>query len=207
MIESFLEKINWLGHDTFRIDAAQCIYFDPYEISTGPMADIILVSHSHHDHCSPQDIAKVQGEHTVIVTEKSSAEKLSGKLTVLAPGQATTVGEVGIEAVAAYNTDKHFHPQANGWLGFIVEVEGLRIYHCGDSDFIPEMKAVQCDIAFIPVSGTYVMDARQAVEAALAIAPKVAIPMHYGAIVGSSQDAIDFKEALSGRIDVRILGT
>jgi L-ascorbate metabolism protein UlaG (beta-lactamase superfamily) len=207
MKDQFLEKIKWLGHDSFRIDAATRIYFDPFELSAGPVADIILISHSHHDHCSPQDVAKIRNDDTIIVTEKGSAEQFSGNVVVMAPGESKAFGDVTVETVPAYNTDKHFHPKANGWLGFIVEMEGVRIYHTGDSDFIPEMQAIQCDIALIPVSGTYVMDARQAVEAALAIDPKVAIPMHYGAIVGSIQDAIDFKEALAGKIDVRILNT
>ncbi len=205
MIQGFAKKIFWLGHDVFRIDAVKTIYFDPYEISDGPEADIILISHDHSDHCSPDDVAKIQQSGTVIVTEKDSAKKLKGDVRVVKPGESVTVDEIKIEAVPSYNVDKNFHPRKNEWLGFIVEVEGVRIYHAGDSDFIPEMKDFRVDIALLPVSGTYVMTADQAVESALAINPKLAIPMHYGAVVGSEADAVKFKKALKGKIEVLIL--
>jgi L-ascorbate metabolism protein UlaG (beta-lactamase superfamily) len=112
---------------------------------------------------------------------------------------------VKVAAVPSYNTDKDFHPKKNSWLGFIVEVEGVKIYHAGDTDFIPEMKGLSVDIALLPVSGTYVMTAEQAVKAALEIKPKLAIPMHYGAIVGDEGDAMRFKKALDGKVDVLIL--
>jgi L-ascorbate metabolism protein UlaG (beta-lactamase superfamily) len=205
MIEAFADKITWLGHDGFRIDAGKTIYFDPYQIARGPIADLILVSHDHFDHCSPEDIDKIQGPETIIVTEKDSAKKLTGDIRVMKPGDALDLGDVKIEAVPSYNTDKDFHPRKKGWLGFIVETEGVRVYHAGDADFIPEMKDMEVDIAFLPVSGTYVMTAEQAVQAALAVRPKLAIPMHYGAIVGDVQDAARFQKALAGKVDVRIL--
>lgn len=205
MIEEMAKKIVWLGHDGFRVDAAKTVYFDPYQISSGPEADLILISHDHFDHCSPDDVAKIQKAGTVIVTDKEAAKKLGGDVRVMKPGETITVDEVKIEAVPAYNTDKDFHPKKNAWLGFIVELEGVRIYHAGDSDFIPEMKDFQVDIALLPVSGTYVMTADQAVEAALAIQPKLAIPMHYGAIVGDEGDALKFKKALEGKVEVLIL--
>jgi len=205
MVASFADKMTWLGHDGFRIDTGKTIYFDPYQIEGGPTADVILVSHDHFDHCSPEDIQKIQGPGTIIVTEKDSAKKLTGDVRVMKPGDALDLGDVKIEAVPSYNTDKDFHPRKNGWLGFVVEAEGVRVYHAGDADFIPEMKDLTVDIALLPVSGTYVMTAEQAVKAALAIQPKLAIPMHYGAIVGDEKDALRFKEALEGKIAVRIL--
>lgn len=205
MIQDMAKNIVWLGHDSFRIDAKKTIYFDPYQISTGPKADLIFVSHDHFDHCSPGDVAKIKGPDTIIVTEKDSAKKLAGDVRVITPGESIQVDEIKIEAVPSYNTDKDFHPKKNAWLGFIVEVEGVKIYHTGDTDFIPEMKDIEVDIALIPVSGTYVMTADQGVEAALAINPKLAIPMHYGAIVGDEQDALNFKKALEGKIEVLIL--
>ena len=204
-INEFSRKIKWLGHDGFLIDAGKTIYLDPYQIAGGPTADLILISHEHFDHCSVEDVAKIQDSNTVIVTEKDSAKKLTGDVRVLKPGDSLTVDDVNIQTVPSYNTDKDFHPQANNWLGFIVETEGVKVYHAGDSDFIPEMKDLEVDIALLPVSGTYVMRADQAVEAALAINPKLAIPMHYGAIVGDEQDALDFKKALEGKVDVLIL--
>jgi len=205
MIQDMVKKIVWLGHDSFRIDAIKTIYFDPYQISVGPKADLILITHEHFDHCSPEDVAKIQHTGTVIVTEKDSAKKLTGDVRIIKQGESLTMDGVMIEAVPSYNMDKAFHPKKNDWLGFIVETEGVRIYHAGDTDFIREMKDFKVDIALLPVSGTYVMTAGQAAKAAMAINPKRAIPMHYGAIVGSDEDALKFKKALEGRIEVTIL--
>jgi L-ascorbate metabolism protein UlaG (beta-lactamase superfamily) len=204
MIEDILKKIVWLGHDGFRIDASKTVYIDPYQISDGPEADLILITHEHFDHCSPDDVAKVQHSGSVIVTEKDSATKLSGDVRVVKVGETLSIDNVKIEAVAAYNTNKEFHPKSNGWLGFIVEIDGVKVYHAGDTDFIPEMNNFNTDIALLPVSGTYVMTADEAVEAALAINPKIAIPMHYGAIVGGDNDATQFKQALEGKVEVHI---
>ena len=205
MTESFAKNIHWLGHAGFRIDGEKVIYFDPYQIEAGPRADLIFISHDHFDHCSPEDVAKIQGPETIIVTEAGSAHKLTGDVRVMKPGETLDLDGVKILGVPSYNTDKDFHPRGNGWLGFLVEMSGVRLYHAGDTDFIPEMKGLAVDIAFLPVSGTYVMSADQAVKAALAIAPGIAIPMHYGAIVGSAQDALDFKKALDGKVDVLVL--
>lgn len=204
-IEPIVNQLYWLGHDAFRIEGEVRIYIDPFEITEAPVADIILITHEHYDHCSPEDVAKISTPETVIVTEKDSAAKLAGDVRIVAPGDRVEVGEVYVEAVPAYNVDKTFHPRANGWLGFIIELEGVRIYHAGDTDFIPEMNDFKVDIALLPVSGTYVMTAEEAVQAALALKPKVAIPMHYGAIVGGASDAVRFEKALDGRLAVRVL--
>jgi L-ascorbate metabolism protein UlaG (beta-lactamase superfamily) len=205
MVKSFVDKIHWLGHDSFRIDGTKTIYFDPFQIQGGPGADLILISHDHFDHCSPEDVDKIRKKNTVIITEKDSAGKLRGDVRILSPGEKTEVEGIGIEAVPAYNTDKEFHPRKKGWLGFIVDMDGARIYHAGDTDFIPEMKEMSVDIALLPVSGTYVMTAEQAVTAARAIGPKIAIPMHYGAIVGEERDAVSFQTALADTVQVTLL--
>ena len=200
-----LAKMHWLGHDCFRIDGSKTIYFDPFQITTGPGADLIFISHDHFDHCSPEDVEKIKKEDTVIITEENAAGKLHGDVRVLEPGGKMEVEGVKIEAVPAYNTDKDFHPKKNRWLGFVVEVDGTRVYHAGDTDFVPEMQELDVDIALLPVSGTYVMTADQAVAAAKAIQPKVAIPMHYGAIVGDEKDALSFQKALHGLVEVTVL--
>jgi len=150
-------------------------------------------------------VAKVQQSKSVVITEKDSAKKLKGDVRVVKPGDTLSLEGVKVEAVPSYNVDKNFHPKKNGWLGFIVEIEGVRIYHAGDTDFIPEMKDFRVDIALIPVSGTYVMTADQALKAVLAMKPKLAIPMHYGAIVGNEEDAQKFKKGLEGKVEVLIL--
>jgi len=205
MIQDVIKKIHWLGHDGFRIDSDRVIYFDPYQIKSTVPADIIFISHDHFDHCSEDDIKKIQKKDTVIVTDAATAKKLKGNISVVKPGDNLAVDNIAIEVVPAYNTNKNFHPKASGMLGFIVTIEGVRIYHAGDTDFIPEMNSIKTDIALLPVSGTYVMTAEEAVQAALAIKPAIAIPMHFDAIVGSEKDAALFKEKLAGKIEVVVL--
>ena len=204
-IQEMLDRMTWLGHDCFRIDGSKTVYIDPYQIEPGKKADLIMVTHEHFDHCSPEDVDKIQQSETVVVTEKDAAKQLSGNVKIVKPGDSLTIDDVKIEAVPAYNTNKNFHPKANGWLGFVLEMDNVRIYHAGDTDFIPEMKGLNVDIALLPVSGTYVMTADEAVEAALVINPGVAVPMHYGAIVGDSSDADTFKAKLEGKVNVTIL--
>ena len=205
MVHDIIKKTHWLGHDGFRIDSDKVIYFDPYQIKSAVPADIIFISHEHFDHCSEGDIKKIQKKDTVIVTDAVTAKKLKGNITVVKPGDKITVAGIAVEVVPSYNIDKNFHPKSSGMLAFIVTVEGVRIYHAGDTDFIPEMNTIKTDIALLPVSGTYVMTATEAVQAALAIKPQVAIPMHYNAIVGSEKDAKLFVEKLQGKVEVVIL--
>ena len=167
-------------------------------------ADIILLTHTHYDHTSTKDIAKIQKNTTQFVTTADS--EIEENIHVMNPGDEKRIGDVGVEAVPAYNTDKNFHTKSKEWNGYIVTIEGKRVYHAGDTDFIPEMSRIVCDIALLPVSGTYVMTAEQAAEAARKIKPKLAIPMHYGSIVGSEADANTFKEkAEKAGIKVKVL--
>jgi L-ascorbate metabolism protein UlaG (beta-lactamase superfamily) len=197
-----LERIHWLGHDTFRMDGLPIIYFDPYQLGKGnPKADVIFITHDHSDHCSPGDVAKIQKDDTTIVTVAAAAAKLKGDIRTVKPGDKVTVKGIEVEAVPAYNVNKFrspgvpFHPKESGYVGFVVTLDGQRIYHAGDTDPIPEMADLgEIDIAFLPVSGTYAMTADEAVEAARTINPKVAIPMHVGRGIGSLKDAQSFKE-------------
>jgi len=201
-----LNNIKWLGHAGFLIKANQkVICIDPYEIADYDKADIILITHSHYDHCSVPDINKMRSPSTIFFTEKESAKSLSGDVRVVKPGDNLSVSGIGIEVVPAYNTNKVFHPKTNNWLGFVITIENEKIYHAGDTDLISEMGSFPVDIALLPVSGTYVMTSDEAVEAVKRIKPKAAIPMHYGSIVGSVNDAVNFKKALEGFCEVSIL--
>jgi len=204
-----VENIHWLGHDAFKIIGEKVIYTDPYEIKKRDRADIILITHEHYDHCSPHDAAMLMGEATFVVTTPDCAAKLGAgvkNIKIVKPGDKINVSGIEIEAVAAYNTNKHFHPRAKNWVGFVFKIGGKKIYMAGDTDYIPEMKSLKdIDTALLPVSGTYVMTADEAAKAALDIKPKTAIPMHYGSVVGDKNDAERFKAALTGKLDVVIL--
>ncbi len=204
-LKEAVKKIHWLGHDAMRIDGSTVVVIDPFQISVTKPADLILISHEHFDHNSPEDVAKIRKKDSIIVTDSASAKKLKGEIKVVAPGDKLSVKGVEIRVGPAYNTNKDFHPKSAGMLSFVFTLDGVRYYHAGDTDVIPEMNHLDVDIAFLPVSGTYVMTADEAVEAATAINPKIAIPMHYGAIVGSEDDAEKFKKALEGKIEVVIL--
>jgi len=211
MKESILNKIHWLGHASFRIDGKSAtVYIDPWQISDGSKpADIILITHDHRDHCSPEDVDKIQVDGTKIITVKDSADKLQGEVKIIKPGDTLTLKGISIRAVPAYNLTKFrspgvvFHPKNKGYVGFIISIDGETIYHAGDTDIIPEMSDFKTDIALLPVSGKYVMTAEEALEAAEIIGPKILIPMHIGRGIGSETDADRFKS--ESTIPVRLL--
>lgn len=208
-------EITRIAHDTFRITGSKVIYIDPFKISKRDEADIVLLSHEHFDHLSLEDLEKVCATGTTVVASPLCEEGIKGLKTrpkekhFLGPHGHVRAGNVEIETVPAYNVNKFrepgkpFHPKESGGVGFIVHMDGTAVYHAGDSDFIPEMKTIKCDIALLPVSGTYVMTAEEAAEAAAAIKPRIAVPMHYGAIVGSDADAQIFKSLVKNcRVEI-----
>jgi L-ascorbate metabolism protein UlaG (beta-lactamase superfamily) len=206
-------KLSWLGHDGFRIQNEKVVYIDPFKIAGGPKADIVLISHEHFDHLSLDDLKKIVTPNTTVVAHAQSAGELSKlkvkETKIIKPGDKIKLGAITIEAVPAYNLNKGpepgkvFHPKEDGKLGFIVTVNNVRIYHAADSDHIPEMKGINPDIALLPVSGTYVMTPQEAAEATVSVNPKIAIPMHYDAIVGTKNDAETFKKLV--KCEVKIL--
>lgn len=190
-----IDNIHWLGHDSFRIDGEVTVYIDPWKLPAGsPPADLILITHDHSDHFSPEDIELISAPDSEIVTIAAVAAKLHGRVHTVKPGDRLSVRGVAIEVMPAYNLTKMYHPRAKGFVGYVLTVGGQRIYHAGDTDAIPEMAGLKPDIALLPVSGKYVMDADEAVEAVRLLAPGLAIPMHFGAIVGSEADALRFQQ-------------
>ncbi len=187
-----ISNITWIGHASFRIDdAAGRIYIDPWKLPDGlPPADLILITHSHFDHLSELDVREVAGSSTVIVGPQSVADGLMLPVTVVAPGQKTTVLKWDIEAVPAYNIGKEFHKQSEGWVGYVVTLsDGTRLYHAGDTDDTDELRSVRADIALLPCGGTYTMSADEVVTVANDFKPGLLIPMHWGDIVGTKKDA------------------
>ncbi len=209
-----VDSLEWLGHSGFRIvTRGATVYIDPYRVPDGPKADLILVTHGHYDHYSPQDIERLSHEHTRLVAPAAVAERAGGRVISIAPGQELELESppgVQLAAVAAYNTSKRdregrlFHPREAGWVGFDLNIRGERLYHSGDTDVIPEMDAVVgVDVALLPVSGVYVMTAGEAAEAARRMQPRLAVPMHWGEHIGTRDDAETFAERAP--VEVRIL--
>ena len=181
-LPDLIGSLHWLGHASFWLDGPPVIYIDPTSLGAEPpQADIILISHEHQDHFAPAILKQISKPETVIVASQRVAEKLKGiegEVRALQPGERTTVGEVEIETVPAYNIDKSFHPKTAGNLGFIVTLGGERLYFAGDTDHIPEMADIQCDVALLPIGGTYTMDVEEAAAAAADIGARVTVPMH-----------------------------
>ncbi len=197
-------NIRWNGHDGYRLKTDDAtIYIDPFRLSQDyddkKDADLIFITHNHFDHLSIKDIDNVINKNTTIVCSHECVDMLDksyGKNEVvpLKPQDNIVIKNVKIEAVRAYNTNKNFHPKEDNKIGFVMALNNLKVYHTGDTDRIPEMDSVDPDIAFVPVSGTYVMTAEEAAKAVNeSIKPKkIAIPMHYNSIVGSIKDAETF---------------
>ncbi len=200
-------KISINAHSSIRVEAERRIHFDPYLMKEAPQdAEIIFFTHSHYDHFSPEDAARAAGPDCVYVAPKDMEQALlelgipRERIVLLAPGEKTEVRGLPVEAVPAYNIMKPFHPKKNGWLGYVVEAEGKRIYVCGDTDRTADAALVNCQIALIPVGGTYTMNAKEGAKLALALQPELAIPTHYGSAVGKMEDGPAFEAALGGKV-------
>jgi len=210
-----IDSVTWIGHASFRVAVQGArIYIDPYRVSPdAPAADLILVTHGHYDHFSPQDIERLSHDRTWLIAPAAVAERTTGRVASIAPGEVIELEHlhgIDVAAVAAYNTSKRdsdgkvFHPREAGWVGFDINVRGERLYHAGDTDVIPEMDTVVgVDIALLPVSGGYVMTAAEAVEAARRIQPRIAVPINWGSHLGARADAEVFAE--HAPVEVRIL--
>ena len=206
-----LENIKVLYHSSIKICKEQVIYIDPFKIYKNYNdADIIFITHDHYDHYSEADIDKVKKIDTVIVAPKKLLNQLLIKgfrkdyIIAVDSEDNNIVNGIKFETVPAYNITKQFHPRENGWVGYIIEIKGVRYYIAGDTDITEQNKKVKCDVAFVPVGGTYTMDYKDAAFLVNEIKPKIAIPTHYGSIVGTSEDAIEFKKLLHPEIECKI---
>jgi len=203
-----IKDIHWLGHDSFRIeDQGKQIYIDPWQLSAKAVkADYILVTHSHYDHFSKEDITKIKTDSTRIIAPPDVAREVGKNAIAINPHQEMTIDQLTVKAIPAYNIGKKFHPRINNWIGFIITLaDGASVYHAGDTDFIPEMNDIKVDIALLPVSGTYVMTADEAIQAANTFQPKISIPMHFGTIIGSEKDAEKFKVGFKGECVIKTI--
>jgi L-ascorbate metabolism protein UlaG (beta-lactamase superfamily) len=208
-IDDLVANIHWIQQACFRIESGPfTIYTDPNSITENDAADIILISHPHPDHYTTGDLAKLSNSKTIIIAPAGvEYSGTYGKRVTLKPGEEyVAFGCVTIKAVPAYNINKtDFHPKANNWVGYVITVNGRTIYHAGDTELIPEMKDITCDIAMLPLGQTYTFDTvADAVQAAKDVKAKVAIPMHFGLYEGTSEDALNFKAQLDGIIPVVI---
>ena len=207
-----LDKIEVLCHSSIKINKGLVIYFDPFKIDKEYHdADIIFITHSHYDHYSEEDINTVRKEDTQIVAPLDLLDNLltlgftKNNITLVKPNETYTVKGLSFKTIPAYNTNKNFHPKANNWVGYLVTIDNMTYYIAGDTDITEENRKVSCDVAFIPIGGTYTMDYKEAAELINFIKPKFAIPTHYGEIVGKKEDAIEFVKLINPDIDSAIL--
>lgn len=189
-------RLEWLGHASFLIEGSQRIYIDPFRIPSGAPADIIFITHTHQDHLDPASLVHLSTNDTTIVCSADSVERLEGldhkAIIAMQPGEQLESGGVHVQATHAYNTNKEFHPEDNGWLGFLISIDDTTIFHTGDIDDLEELHGLSCDVLLVPVSGTYVMTAEEAARFAKQLTYDRAVPMHFGSIVGTVEDAERF---------------
>ena len=211
-IQNMLENIRVNTQSSIRIAAPEgIVYLDPLEIGDAPHdADFILITHNHGDHFSPSDIRKAAGADTVLVVPQKMEKQAQalrgvvGSIVTVRPGEALTVKGLALETVPAYNNIKPFHPQSAGWVGYILITDGIRIYAAGDTDATKDNRQVRCDIAMVPIGGTFTMNAKKSGELMGEMRPAVAIPIHYGSIVGSAADAKTFAKLTEPGIRVEL---
>ena len=207
-----IENIEVLYHSSIRISKNKVIYIDPFKIDKNYNdADIVFITHDHYDHYSAEDIDKVINKNTTIIIPEELLTKLLRKginrnaIITVEPNEKYMVQGIKIETIPAYNTNKTFHPKENGWVGYIITLDDIKYYIAGDTDITEENRKVKCDVAFVPVGGTYTMDFKEAAQLINEIQPKIAVPIHYGSVVGTKQDATDFIKLLHSSIKGIIL--
>lgn len=206
-----LEGIEVLYHSSIKITKGLIIYFDPFKIDREYHdADIIFITHSHYDHYSEEDINKVRKENTKIVAPLDLLDNLltigftKESITIVKPNENYNVNGLQFKTVSAYNNNKRFHPKENNWVGYLIAIDGITYYIAGDTDITEENRQVKCDVAFVPIGGTYTMDYKEAAKLINEIKPQIAIPTHYASIVGTKEDGIKFAKLLEPEIEYKI---
>jgi L-ascorbate metabolism protein UlaG (beta-lactamase superfamily) len=194
-----LDNVTWYRQSALRFsDGQRTIYIDPWGTDdAAPPADLILITHAHDDHLQPDEIGRLSSAGAQIVAPYDVAAELSGDVTPVAPGETHEIAGVRFTTVPAYNTVEErlmMHPKENRWVGYVLELPGGTYYHAGDTDHVPELNDVKTDVAFLPIGGTYTMDAVEAAGLARAMEPRTAVPMHYGFVVGKPSDAERFRD-------------
>ena len=207
-----IDDIEVLCHSSIRIDKEKIIYIDPYMVNRDyNEADYIFITHDHYDHFSIEDINKVRNYNTTIIIPESLYEKVleigfdNMHIISVKPENEYVLDNISFKTVAAYNIDKNFHPKNNNWVGYILNIDNVVYYIAGDTDITEENKRVKCDVAFVPIGGKYTMNFKEAAELVNIISPKIAVPIHYGTIVGNKKDAIQFSNLLSKDVKCSIL--
>jgi L-ascorbate metabolism protein UlaG (beta-lactamase superfamily) len=207
-----LENVEVLYHSSIKIKDNKIIYIDPFKIDKDYNdADIVFITHDHFDHYSEEDIDKVINENTIIIIPEELLTKILRKginknaVITVESNKEYMVQGIKFETIPAYNTNKTFHPKENDWVGYIITLDGIRYYIAGDTDITEENRKVKCDVAFVPVGGTYTMNYSEAAELVNIIKPKIAVPIHYGSVVGTKQDATNFIKLLHSSIKGIIL--
>ena len=207
-----LENIEVLCHSSIKFNKGLIIYFDPFKINENYHdADIIFITHSHYDHYSEEDISKVIKDNTTIVVPKDLEDRAlqfgfaKEHIIVVSPNEEYSVLRINFKTIPAYNTNKNFHPKSNEWVGYIVNLDQTTYYIAGDTDITEENRQVKCDVAFVPIGGTYTMTYSEAAELINEIKPQIAVPIHYGLIVGNKEDANNFANLVDKEIECKIL--
>jgi L-ascorbate metabolism protein UlaG (beta-lactamase superfamily) len=207
---SMLEKFTWFRQSAYlyRADGAN-VYIDPWGLTVDDPADVVFITHAHSDHFEPEDLAKIVGGSTQIFAPQDVANELSGNVTPVQPGDDVQAldGAIKGTAVHAYNVAEErleMHPKANKWVGYVLQLDGHSYYHAGDTDHVPELEEVKADVAMVPIGGTYTMDASEAAGLVKIMRPRIAVPMHYGFVVGSPSDAEKFRSE-AAPVEVQLL--
>ena len=207
-----LEKIEVISHSAIKIKVLYIIYIDPFRIEKKYKdADYIFITHDHYDHYSEDDIMKITNANTKIIIPIDLYDKVSKigfikeNITMVEPNKKYKINEIEFETIPAYNVNKSFHLKENNWIGYIITVNDIKYYIAGDTDITEENKKIKCDIAFLPIGGVYTMNYEEAASLANLIKPKIVIPIHYGSIIGSKEDAINFSKLIQSNIECRII--